>query len=126
MLTKNFAQVLQNDTLRHVSGANVQVPVKWREFKTGKNAKQLCSDAGLEVDDSIEVESYFTIKKIVGYGSSSTVFKAHMHEKEEAARAENSVIEIFGEDSQEPVVNECDDPGYTVVAVKKVKNIFDK
>ena len=105
----------------------MQVPVKWREFKTGKQAKQLCNDAGLELDDSIEVESYFTIKKVVGYGSSSTVFKAYMHEKEEAARAENSVIEVFGDDLPGTLVaNECDDPGFTVVAVKKVKNIFDK
>lgn len=82
MLTKNFSSVLKNDTFRHITGQNVQQPVKWLEFKKSKRAKATMEHAGFDqqVDDSIQVEANFTIKKIVGYGSSSTVFKAFVYD----------------------------------------------
>ena len=72
---------------------------------------QKIREAGLEkeIDDSIEVEANYKIKKIVGYGATSVVYKAyHIKNPDQTCNEE---------------LNQRKDK--EVVAIKKVKNIFE-
>lgn len=61
-----------------------------------------------EIDDSIEVEVAYRIKKIVGYGATSVVYKAYLEEQDRKIRC------ACGEKQ-----------GKEVVAIKKVRNVFE-
>lgn len=86
--------------------------IKFREFKKSSKTMQKIKEAGLEneIDDSIEVESLYKIKKIVGYGATSVVYKAYQFRNGELAQGEDENSRKKDRD---------------VVAIKKVKNIFE-
>ena len=87
MLTKKFAHVLQfcpskgSDHIHSADQSRLE-KIKFREFKKSLRTMQKIKDAGLEkeIDDCVEVEANYKIKKIVGYGATSTVYKAHMYD----------------------------------------------
>ena len=70
---------------------------------------QKIREAGLEkeIDDSIEVEANYKIKKIVGYGATSVVYKAYHNKNTEGVEERDQKKDR------------------EIVAIKKVKNIFE-
>ena len=54
-------------------------------------------EAGLEneIEDSIEVEANYKITKIVGYGATSTVYKAKMFANTDEAMAEKETEDLL-------------------------------
>ena len=61
------------------SGDQGMERIKYRKFQKSNLTKQQIKEAGLEkeIDDFVEVESNYKIKKIVGYGATSVVYKAY-------------------------------------------------
>lgn len=113
MLTKKFSHILQFNPLKSKDGLDMRgrlEKIKFREFKKSSKTMQKIREAGLEkeIDDSIEVEANYKIKKIVGYGATSVVYKAY-HIKESPEGVENADAKKDKE----------------VVAIKKVKNVFE-
>ena len=114
MLTKKFHHVLQFNPMKSKDGKDNRgrlEKIKFREFKKSSRTMQKIKEAGLEneIDDSIEVEANYKIKKIVGYGATSVVYKAYQ------------VRDGDGEKSKD-----ADQKGdKDIVAIKKVKNIFE-
>ena len=99
MLTKKFSQALQFNNVKADVGSSKYEPVKWRVFKKSLRTKQKIKEAGLEneIDDSVEVEANYKLRKIVGYGATSTVFKAHKYDRVEDATGSfivDGVIEL--------------------------------
>lgn len=89
---------------------------------------QKIKDAGLEkeIDDCVEVEANYKIKKIVGYGATSTVYKAHMYEHSTDAMSATDTDVVEVEESKDSPRDGPDGKrNYQVVAIKKVKNIFE-
>lgn len=123
MLTKKFNSVLQFDTIK-VDGQNKVQPVQWREFKKSESTKRKIKEAGLEneIDDTVDVEANYNLRKIVGYGATSVVFKAHkfdsVSEAIGAAGPGGDMIEL--EEKESSADKKCE-----VVAIKKIKNIFE-
>ena len=88
--------------------------------------KQKIKEAGLEneIDNTIEVEANYNLRKIVGYGATSTVLKAQKFERYEDAIGsgpEEGTIELEEKDSP----RSSTDKKFEIVAIKKVKNIFE-
>lgn len=113
MLTKKFNHILQFNPLKSHDGVDTRgrlEKIKFREFKKSSKTMQKIREAGLEkeIDDSIEVEASYKIKKIVGYGATSVVYKAY-HVKEQ-------------DGADDAPQNKKDKE---IVAIKKVKNIFE-
>lgn len=54
--------------------------IKYHTFEKSKETMKYIKDAGLEneIDSSIVTEKNFKIRKIVGYGATSVVYKATM------------------------------------------------
>ena len=138
MLVKKFSHILQFNPLK--GDAKEQTgrmeKIKFREFKKSVRTMQKIKEAGLEneIEDSIEVEANYKIKKIVGYGATSTVYKAYMYNKVEDALADKTSTDDLLDDDQSPrtssaaaasKVDKKDKAKYQVVAIKKVKNIFE-
>lgn len=71
--------------------------IKFREFKKSTRTLKKIKDAGLEneIDDSIEVEANYKITKIVGYGATSTVYKAKMYNNPEDALQEKETDDLL-------------------------------
>tara|TARA_B100000780_G_C20847259_1_gene336708 strand:+ start:169 stop:504 length:336 start_codon:yes stop_codon:yes gene_type:complete len=82
MLTKKFSHILQFNPMKSHDGVDARgrmEKIKFREFKKSSKTMQKIREAGLEneIDDCIEVEATYKIKKIVGYGATSVVYKAY-------------------------------------------------
>ena len=82
MLVKKFPNVLSYNNIKSLKDSTKSErleKVKFREFKKSEKTMQKIKDAGLEneIDDCIEVETCYKIKKIVGYGATSVVYKAY-------------------------------------------------
>jgi len=82
MFTKKFQHILQFNPMKSKDGVDNRgrlEKIKFREFKKSSKTMQKIKEAGLEneIDDSIEVEQTYKIKKIVGYGATSVVYKAY-------------------------------------------------
>ena len=82
MLVKKYPNVLLYNsikTLNDLDKTERLEKVKFREFKKSDKTMQKIKEAGLEneIDDCIEVETTYKIKKIVGYGATSVVYKAY-------------------------------------------------
>ena len=112
MLTKKFNHILQFNPMKSHDGVDARgrlEKIKFREFKKSSKTMQKIREAGLEkeIDDSIEVEANYKIKKIVGYGATSVVYKAY------------HVKDTDGAEETQPKKDK------EVVAIKKVKNIFE-
>lgn len=131
MLTKKFAHILQFNPLKNEKGKDMPgrlEKIKFRDFKKSVKTMQKIKEAGLEneIEDSIEVEANYKIKKIVGYGATSTVYKAHMYDKAEdalgSAKDGGDFLDCDDKDSPKAVNGQRK---YKVVAIKKVKNIFE-
>ena len=106
MLTKKFQHILQFNPMKSKEGIDNRgrlEKIKFREFKKSSKTMQKIREAGLEkeIDDSIEVEANYKIKKIVGYGATSTVYKAHMydHALANTGNAETDLVEVDEKDS---------------------------
>lgn len=115
MLTKKFNHILQFNPLKSKDGIELRGrldKIKFREFKKSSKTMQKIREAGLEkeIGDSIEVEANYKIKKIVGYGATSVVYKAY-HVKDQAVDG----VENDGQGRKDK----------EVVAIKKVKNVFE-
>ena len=117
MFTKKFQHILQFNPMKSKDGQDNRgrmEKIKFREFKKSSKTMQKIKEAGLEneIDDSIEVEANYKIKKIVGYGATSVVYKAYHFKNGEYS---NNGAD---DDSQKKTDKE-------VVAIKNVKNIFE-
>ena len=85
--------------------------------------KQKIKEAGLEnvIDNTIEVEANYKLKKIVGYDATSIVLKAQKFKHYEDAIGsgpEEGTIELEEKDSPRAST----DKKFEIVAIKKVKN----
>lgn len=111
MLTKQFGNVLYFNPLSNQGQGSKQQrfeKIKFRKFEKSSKTLQKIKEAGLqnEIDDYIEVENHYRIKKIVGYGATSVVYKATM--------------------ATNPETNEAiEDSKQKAVAIKKIKNVFE-
>ena len=78
--------------------------VQHRKYENSVQTIQKIKDAGLDcdIDDVIEVEKKYRIQKIVGYGATSVVYKAHQS--------------LTDDDVKSSKIKQ--------VAIKKIKNIF--
>ena len=94
--------------------------IKYRKFQKSNATKQQIKDAGLEneIDDFVEVESQYKIKKNVGYGATSVVYKAYTQpetsEKDSKMLQADKVLQLSGTKQQKEYI-----------AIKKVKNVFE-
>ena len=63
--------------------------VQHRKYENSAQTMQKIKNAGLdcEIDDVIEVEKKYRIQKIVGYGATSVVYKAHQSPTDEDIKA---------------------------------------
>ena len=80
MLVKKYPNVLLYNSIKSQKDSTERLEkIKFREFKKSEKTMQKIKEAGLEneIDDSIEVETNYKIKKIVGYGATSVVYKAY-------------------------------------------------
>ena len=82
MFQKRFPNVLTSNKVRstkHEDNTGKLEKIKFKEFKKSEKTMQRIKEAGLEneIDDCIEVEDCYKIKKIVGYGATSVVYKAY-------------------------------------------------
>jgi hypothetical protein len=86
------------------------IKIRYEEFKKSDHTMQMIKQAGLEekIERAVEVEDNYQIKKIVGYGSTCTVYKAHYFKH---GNPKNLMPQQAESDKQ-------------VVAIKKVKDIF--
>lgn len=135
MLVKKFNHILQFNPLKvdNKEQSGRMEKIKFREFKKSVRTMQKIKEAGLEneIEDSIEVEANYKIKKIVGYGATSTVYKAHMFNKVEDALADKTKDvddDLLDGDDESPSSKKEDKKEkskYQIVAIKKVKNIFE-
>ena len=73
--------------------------IEFKRFEQSKKTMETLKGQGLDskIDNYIDVESNYDIKKIVGYGATSVVYKAKMEKDRKS----------------------------TTVAIKKVRNIFE-
>jgi len=81
MLIKKFENVLSYDTVKTVQGANkleLLQSIAFKEFEKSQGTMEKIREAGLEkyIGDKVEVEDKYTIRKILGYGATSVVYKA--------------------------------------------------
>ena len=132
MLTKKFSHILQFNPLKNDKGKDMPgrlEKIKFRDFKKSVKTMQKIKEAGLEneIEDSIEVEANYKIKKIVGYGATSTVYKAHMYDRAEDAlvSAKDGGDFLDCDEKDSPKADKNGQRKYKVVAIKKVKNIFE-
>lgn len=109
MLVKKYPNVLLYNAIKSYNDLDKTErleKVKFREFKKSEKTMQKIKEAGLEneIDDCIEVETNYKIKKVVGYGATSVVYKAY-----KAFSAAEAAHEKLNSD---------------IVAIKNVKKIF--
>ena len=99
--------------------------IKFREFKKSTRTMKKIKEAGLEneIEDSIEVEANYKITKIVGYGATSTVYKAKIYTTAEEAMAEKETDDLL-EGEQSPRGGKTNGK-FQNVAIKKLKNVFE-
>ena len=99
MLSKKFAHVLQFNPIKAEKGESKgrMEKIKYRDFKKSTRTMRKIKQAGLEneIEDSIEVEANYKITKIVGYGATSTVYKAKMFSNREDAMAEKETEDLL-------------------------------
>lgn len=84
--------------------------IKYHTFEKSEETLKYIKEAGLEkeIGSSIVTEKNYKIKKIVGYGATSVVYKAsHQHE-------------VLSHKDGKPVATKKKE----TVAVKKIKNVF--
>ena len=131
MLSKKFAHVLTFNQIQDSKGDNGQPrleKIRFREFKKSLKTMQKIKEAGLEneIEDTIEVEANYKIKKIVGYGATSTVYKAHMYDKvDDALATSQDICELVDCDEKDSPKASKGGPKYSTVAIKKLKNVFE-
>ena len=120
MLTKFYEVLTSDKKVNPTNGSTLTVPINWCVFEKSAEVKKKVKSAGLadEIVDSIVVEDTYQLRKVVGYGATSTVFKAHKYDKGE--RQSPQVRTILLEETQKP-----DERQHEVVAVKMIKNIFE-
>jgi len=88
---------------------------------------QKIKEAGLEkeIEDSITVESAYKIKKIVGYGATSTVYKAYKYDNPADAKGLGQETVEIGEGDDSPKAAKGSGAKHSIVAIKKLKNVFE-
>ena len=135
MLSKKFAHVLQFTPKKEQDSSNIKPDnqsrmekIKFREYKKSLKTMQKIKEAGLEkeIDDTVVVEANYKIKKIVGYGATSTVYKAHMYENTADLKSlPGEPAQIECDEKESPRNGPDGKKNYQIVAIKKVKNIFE-
>ena len=81
MLIQPFKNVLHYDTFKtKADGKTVETlqEIQFKQFENSKQIMERIKEANLEkyIGESVEVESKYSIKHIVGYGATSVVYKA--------------------------------------------------
>jgi hypothetical protein len=84
MYQKKFSHVLKFNQIQNSNDHGCKkrlIKIKYDENIKSDHTMSLIKKAGLidKIDKSIIVEDNYLIKKIVGYGSTCTVYKAHYY-----------------------------------------------
>jgi hypothetical protein len=84
MYQKKFCHVLKFNQIQNSNDHGCKkrlIKIKYDENIKSDHTMSLIKKAGLidKIDKSIIVEDNYIIKKIVGYGSTCTVYKAHYY-----------------------------------------------